>query len=262
STRGDLLFRGASAWSPFAPGSAHDILTSGGSGADPAWATIDQLLDILGSAAQGQLLFRGASLWQFLNAGNNGDVLTSGGAGANPAWASLSSVAGANVLTFAPPPSSSLTAGASTVGNLFNPKSAISITAIAALITTVTSGTYKLGIAPYNTSTNKVTAAPTYTGTFTCVTGAANDVISGKLASPFVCAAGTDYIIFLVRSDATSSTNMTRNTSLQSTFGYGVYIAAANTTQRIISNQAPGTGDVWSTVANSSMCCISFGYAP
>jgi hypothetical protein len=38
STRGSILFRGASGWTPLAPGSAGQVLTSAGTGADPAWA--------------------------------------------------------------------------------------------------------------------------------------------------------------------------------------------------------------------------------
>ncbi len=38
ATQGQILYRGASAWSPLAPGTAGHVLTSGGAGADPAWA--------------------------------------------------------------------------------------------------------------------------------------------------------------------------------------------------------------------------------
>ena len=40
STRGQLLYRGASGWSALGPGSAGQILTTGGVGADPAWAAV------------------------------------------------------------------------------------------------------------------------------------------------------------------------------------------------------------------------------
>lgn len=38
STRGDVLFRGAGGWSVLAPGTAGQVLTTGGAGADPSWA--------------------------------------------------------------------------------------------------------------------------------------------------------------------------------------------------------------------------------
>jgi hypothetical protein len=37
--RGDILFRGASGWQRLAAGSAGQVLTTGGAGADPSWAT-------------------------------------------------------------------------------------------------------------------------------------------------------------------------------------------------------------------------------
>lgn len=38
TTRGSILFRGAAAWQALAPGAAGNFLSSGGAGADPAWA--------------------------------------------------------------------------------------------------------------------------------------------------------------------------------------------------------------------------------
>lgn len=37
STRGVILYRGASGWAALAPGTAGQVLTSGGAGADPHW---------------------------------------------------------------------------------------------------------------------------------------------------------------------------------------------------------------------------------
>lgn len=39
STQGDILYRGASAWAVLPPGSSGNILTSGGTGANPSWGT-------------------------------------------------------------------------------------------------------------------------------------------------------------------------------------------------------------------------------
>ena len=38
STQGDILYRGASAWSVLAPGTSGQVLTTGGASANPAWA--------------------------------------------------------------------------------------------------------------------------------------------------------------------------------------------------------------------------------
>lgn len=44
NVQGDILYRGASAWSVLAPGSANQVLASGGAAANPAWASISSLL--------------------------------------------------------------------------------------------------------------------------------------------------------------------------------------------------------------------------
>jgi hypothetical protein len=97
--RGNVLYRGASAWQNLAPGTSGQVLQTNGAGADPSWATVsagattlDGLTDVnLPSASQGDLLYRNATEWVRLAAGTNGHVLTTGGAGANPAWAAGSS---------------------------------------------------------------------------------------------------------------------------------------------------------------------------
>lgn len=38
NTRGEVLYRGATGWAALAPGTAGNVLTAGGAGADPAWA--------------------------------------------------------------------------------------------------------------------------------------------------------------------------------------------------------------------------------
>jgi hypothetical protein len=57
---------------------------------DPEDATLTQVLDLVGSAAQGDILYRGASTWTRLGAGTNGQYLQTQGAAANPQWATVS----------------------------------------------------------------------------------------------------------------------------------------------------------------------------
>lgn len=49
-------------------------------------ATLSQILDLVGSAAQGDILYRGASTWTRLGAGTSGQFLQTQGAAANPQW--------------------------------------------------------------------------------------------------------------------------------------------------------------------------------
>lgn len=117
STRGSLLYRGASGWAALTPGAVTTVLLANGAGADPTWGqvtyariqnisatqralgrnsagagvieevTTSQLLDWRGTT-RGSLLYRGASTWDVLTPGSTANlVLTSNGAGADPAYA-------------------------------------------------------------------------------------------------------------------------------------------------------------------------------
>jgi hypothetical protein len=57
---------------------------------DPEDATLTQVLDLVGSAAQGDILYRDASTWTRLGAGTSGQYLQTQGAAANPQWATVS----------------------------------------------------------------------------------------------------------------------------------------------------------------------------
>ena len=89
TTRGSIVFRAASAWDDLGPGTAGDLLKSGGAGADPSWGTFSSFLDLY-STTRGAVLFRGASAWTALAPGTSGYFLQAFGSGADPAWMSLS----------------------------------------------------------------------------------------------------------------------------------------------------------------------------
>jgi len=61
---------------------------------DPEDATLTQVLDLVGSAAQGDILYRGASTWTRLGAGTSGHYLKTNGTGSDPAWAAVSASGG------------------------------------------------------------------------------------------------------------------------------------------------------------------------
>ena len=50
-------------------------------------ATLSEILDFIGSAAQGDILYRDAAAWARLGAGTSGQFLKTQGAAANPIWA-------------------------------------------------------------------------------------------------------------------------------------------------------------------------------
>jgi hypothetical protein len=68
-----------------------------GSTGSPEDATLTQVLDLVGSAAQGDILYRSASAWTRLGAGTSGHYLKTNGTGANPAWASVTGGGSTNV---------------------------------------------------------------------------------------------------------------------------------------------------------------------
>lgn len=78
--QGDILFHNGTSYARLAAGTAGQALTTGGSGANPAWA---------GMTTRGDVEYMGASTRSRLAAGTAGMALTTGGAGADPAWAGM-----------------------------------------------------------------------------------------------------------------------------------------------------------------------------
>lgn len=120
STRGSVLYRGASGWAILSPGTAGLALTSGGAGADPVYATLanaaltnssitiggnvtalgasvsaNNILASIGTT-RGSILYRGVASWVILTPGATGLPLLSQGAGADPTYTAIS-LAGAAV---------------------------------------------------------------------------------------------------------------------------------------------------------------------
>jgi hypothetical protein len=85
TAQGDIVYRNASAWVVLPPGTAGNILTTGGAGANPSWASSSSIFDFLGGV-QGDIIYRNATVWTVLAPGTAGQVLSTGGAGANPSW--------------------------------------------------------------------------------------------------------------------------------------------------------------------------------
>jgi hypothetical protein len=69
---------------------------------DPEDATLTQVLDLVGSAAQGDILYRGTSTWSRLAAGTSGHYLKTNGTGSDPAWAAVSASGGGSTNVWIP----------------------------------------------------------------------------------------------------------------------------------------------------------------
>jgi len=68
----------------------------------PEDATLTQVLDLVGSAAQGDILYRGTSTWSRLAAGTSGHYLKTNGTGSDPAWAAVSASGGGSTNVWIP----------------------------------------------------------------------------------------------------------------------------------------------------------------
>lgn len=102
STRGSILYRGASGWAVLTPGTSGHVLTSQGAGADPQYAAVgggtNALLDgsshtdtAAGTVVRGDIIVGNATpAWSRLAKGTANQVLT--GDGTDTSWGSISSV--------------------------------------------------------------------------------------------------------------------------------------------------------------------------
>lgn len=133
----------------------------------------------------------------------------------------------------------------------------------AAGLTTVTGATYKIGIAPYDTVNNKITAAPVYTTPFTEGTGLANAWVVGNFGTGFAMTGGSNYIIFIVRTDAgaTPSTTLQTVSSFASTVAGIITSGVSNTNKSFhLASTAPTTSDVWTTENGWYLFNFTYGF--
>lgn len=98
TTRGDLIYRGASSTTRLAVGAANTVLQSDGT--DASWGAVatamiaanavDGTKIAMGSDAQGDVLYHDGTDYTRLGAGTSGQFLKTQGAAANPVWANVS----------------------------------------------------------------------------------------------------------------------------------------------------------------------------
>jgi hypothetical protein len=89
SSEGDILQRGPVLWQVLAPGTANQLLTSGGASALNSWKSLSALLDAAFGSTRGMVLYRGASGWAALNAGVTGYFLQTQFTTGDPQWFQL-----------------------------------------------------------------------------------------------------------------------------------------------------------------------------
>lgn len=217
SAQGDIIVRGASTWGALAPGTNGQVLTTGGAGANAAWAnaptgsaiadkfllantsggsatasghSLSDILDYIIASSRGTIAYRGASGWTGLGPGTAGQVLQTGGTTGDPSWTSAGaagSLAGDSDVSLASPADKDLLAYVSSASKWENKSLASVMDAIGStqgdILYRSTSGWVPLapgssgqvlqsGGAGANPSWTSVGAPGTLSGTFLSVIGA------------------------------------------------------------------------------------------
>jgi hypothetical protein len=86
ATRGNVPYRGASAWAALPPSTDNDLFCANGVGTDPSYKPLTTVMAVILGNTRGQIAYRGASVWTALAPGTAGQYLKTGGAGADPSW--------------------------------------------------------------------------------------------------------------------------------------------------------------------------------
>lgn len=161
---------------------------------------------------------------------------------ANGAWQSVSTKA---KLTYPLASLASLSNSQSfgSRGVILIPGQAITVTDMFALFSPLNTGTYKLGIAPYNNGTNHITAAPNYTAAINPTVSGLQS-ISAPLVAPLTLVAQAFYLAFVTRTDVVGTTamDMTYSTTAKAAPGF-VPQSAANGVK--LASNGPLTTDGW-----------------
>jgi hypothetical protein len=254
-TLNDVLAFNGTEWEPAVGGSGSGDVVGPASATDNHIAQFDGVtgkllkdgglssasFDAAGDADAAIAILNGGTTGQVLTKDSNADLDFSwqaggGGGSSTPSWQFQISPTTSGAHSFA------------TTGNLFTPQIDMTVTGCAFIITTVTGATYKIGIAPYNTGTNKITSAPSYSGVFTAGTGAANKWVNGTFSGGVALTAGTAYVFFIVRTDSTTTVSTTLNFVVGSGTIYAPGFVEIATNRSVhLASIAPGTGDTWTT---------------
>jgi hypothetical protein len=222
-------------------GTAGQVGVYGSSGNQISGQSLSNILDSNIASTQGTIIYRGASGWQALAPGSTHYVLSTNGAGADPGWVPQSGGGGGNNFGFFPNGGSSYSVSASASMNVIHVANTITVSDLAALFSPVSGGTYKMGIAGWDSVNKKITSSPTYTGSQTAASTSAPLYFS--FSTPDVVTAG-DYAVMMIRTDGTTTTSVSLLYGSGNQWGPQLYMTGTSTVYALAS-QAPTTSDVW-----------------
>lgn len=222
---------------------------------------IQVLLDSIG-LDPGSMLFRGPDGWLALEAGDAGTVLSSPGTGQPPLWIPTSGLVSPPALQLNVPATATSAQNFATEGIILRPVVSLKMQALQVIFSSVTGGTYRLGVAAFNTATNKIVGAPTWGTPFTVAAGNGQDIRISNLAFNLDLAVSTAWIIMLNRQNGTATTPMTlwfSSTAVSSwALVQGTSVGASSLGSATLN---PTSGSTWATVG-SGIWAFSMLYAP
>jgi hypothetical protein len=170
-------------------------------------------------------------------------------------WSIFGSGNGANI-TYVPAGGGFNTTSAATAcqGTPFNPSLTLKFFKAVSILSTVAGATYKVGFAPWDTVNKKVLSAPTYSNTVTAAFTGASQALMFDFATQQTATAGTDYILFYMRTDSTANVSITFNYCTDAVVGPGYFRSVVAGALAELASLAPTTSDVWTTGNNPLMC--------
>lgn len=220
-----------------------------------ATSNVQYILDLL-DPDPGAIIVRRADSWWAIPPGSAGQVLTvignepgwadgGGGGGGGGKGADLLDVfSGANPYGLA----------VACVANLVTPWADLTAYAMQAKMTVAAGADYRLGIAPYDPATGKLTAAPTYTVAVAASGTGANQYLNGTFASPLTLTAAQAYMFLIVRTDGGPTPSETYDYIGVEKTGWGYRFGATNTAYQA-SDPAPSPSTVWTSSGGGAWSC-------
>jgi hypothetical protein len=131
------------------------------------------------------------------------------------------------------------------IGNVLRPVSSGTLIGVGAVGSLTTGNTYEFGFAAYDESTNKLLASPVYTSSFTAPLNG-NRAFFAYFSSPLSFSAYNSYLVFLVRTDSTTTVSQSLAVASGAVTSPAIWIDAATAdTARVLASTSPTTMDTW-----------------
>ena len=210
----------------------------------------------------GTILYRDLTGWTYLLKGADKQVLTALDSEVGPKWQDPPTPVGATgeSYTYIMPALSAETDAQSSIGEVFVSDVDITIWNATFAIGGTLTGSYKIGIAPFDTTTQKITAAPTYGVDRSLTTAGSAKWINSQFTNPISISAGQNFLVFVVRTDVAGIGPLNVYFTTTSVAApYFNHVVRSSISRKLASNN-PTTADTWSSV--NGYYSLAFGYSP